>query len=125
MAVCGLATVKAIAKHQKKHDALCCTKTIYRMLKRHANGNAISGQFTGKGRPPTISDADVKWIAQLLEVEVGKTYTGSDVEWMIKKMQAENVESAGFKPIIENSISRWTVKNYTAMLATESNIAIS
>jgi hypothetical protein len=43
---------------------------------------------------------------------------------MIKKPQAENVESAGFKPIIENSISRWTVKNYTAMLAKESNIAI-
>jgi hypothetical protein len=66
----------------------------------------------------------VKQIAQSLEVEVGKTYTGSDVEWMIKNMQAENVESASFKPIIENSISRWTLKNYTAMLAKESNIAI-
>ncbi len=101
------ATVKAIAEHQKKHNVLCCAKTIYCLLKRHANGNAISGQFTGKGRPPTISDADVIRIAQSLEEEVGKTYTGSDVEWMIKKMQAENVESAGFKPIIENSISRW------------------
>jgi hypothetical protein len=119
------ATVKAIAEHQKKHNVLCCAKTINRLLKRHANGNAISGQFTGKGRPPTISDANMKWIAQSLEVEVGKTYTGSDVEWMIKNTQAENVESAGFKPIIEKSISRWTVKNYTAMLAIESNIAIS
>jgi hypothetical protein len=59
------ATVKAIAEHQKKHNVLCCAKTIYRMLKRHANGNAISGQFTGKGRPPTIIDAEVKRIAQL------------------------------------------------------------
>jgi hypothetical protein len=105
------ATLKAIAEHQKKHNVLCCAKTIYCLLKRHANGNAISGQFTGKGRPPTISDTNVKRIAQSLEVEVGKTYTGSDVEWMIKNTQAENVESAGFKPIIENSISRWTVKN--------------
>jgi hypothetical protein len=61
------------------------------MLKRHANGNATSGQFTRKGIPLTISDADMKRIAQSHEVEVGKTYTGSDVEWMIKKMQAENV----------------------------------
>ncbi len=67
----------------------------------------------------------MKQIAQSLEVEVGKTYTGSDVELMIKKTQAENVESDGFKPIIEKSISRWTVKNYTAMLTKESNIAIS
>jgi hypothetical protein len=37
------ATVKAIAEHQKKHNVLCCGKTIYCMLKRHANGNAISG----------------------------------------------------------------------------------
>jgi hypothetical protein len=74
------ATVKAIAEHQKKHNVLCCAKTIYHLSKRHANGNAILGQFTGKGRPPTISDADVKRISQSLEVEVGKTYTGSDVE---------------------------------------------
>ncbi len=119
------ATVKAIVEHQKKHNVLCCTKTVYRLLKRHSNGNAISGQFTRKSRPPTISDANVKRIAQSLEVEVGKTYTGSDVEWMIKNTQAENVESDSFKPIIENSISRWTVKKYTAMLAKESKIAIS
>ncbi len=74
------ATVKAIVENQKKHNVLFSAKTIYPLLKRHANGNAISGQFTGKGRPPTISDADVKRIAQSLEVEVGKTYTGSDVE---------------------------------------------
>jgi hypothetical protein len=61
------ATVKAIAEHQRKHNVLCCAKTIYRLLKRHANGNAISGQFAGKGRPPTISDANVKQIAQSLE----------------------------------------------------------
>jgi hypothetical protein len=35
------ATVKAIAEHQKKHNILCCAKTIYCLLKRHANGNAI------------------------------------------------------------------------------------
>jgi hypothetical protein len=116
--------MKAILEHQKKHNVICSARTIYRLLERLANGNTISGQFTGKGRPTTISDAEVKQIAQSLKVEVGKTYTGSDVELMIKKMQAENVESDGFKPIIEKSISRWTVKNYTAMLAKESNIAI-
>jgi hypothetical protein len=101
----GSATAKAILEHQKQHDVQCCVRTIYPLLERHANGNAISGQFTGNGRPPTISDGDVKQIAQSLKVEVGRTYTGSDVELMIKKTQAENVESAGFKPIIENSIS--------------------
>ncbi len=35
------------------------------------------------------------------------------------------MEIAGFKQIIEKIISRWTVKNYTAMLAKEANIAIS
>ncbi len=120
----GSKYVRATLEHQNQHNVICSARTIYRLLERHANGNAISGQFTGKGRPPTISDADMKQIAQSLEVEVGKTYTGSDVELMIKKTQAENVESDGFKPIIEKSISRWTVKNYTAMLAKESNIAI-
>ncbi len=104
------ATVKAILEHQKQHDVQFCVRTIYHLLERHDNGNTISGQFTGKGRPPTISDGNVKQIAQLLEVEVGKTYTGSDVELMIKKTQVENVELAGFKPIIENSISRWPKK---------------
>jgi hypothetical protein len=118
------ATMNPILEHQKQHDVICSTRTIYCLLERNANGNTISGQFMGKGRSPTISDADVKQIAQSLEVEVGKTYTGSDVELMIKKTQAENVESDGFKPIVEKSISRWTVKNYTAMLAKESNIAI-
>jgi hypothetical protein len=54
------ATAKAILEHQKQHDVQCCVRTIYRLLERHANGNAISGQFTEKGRPPTISDGNMK-----------------------------------------------------------------
>ncbi len=57
------ATAKAILEHQKQHDVQCCVRTIYCLLERHANGNAISGQFAGKGRPPTISDGGVKQIA--------------------------------------------------------------
>jgi hypothetical protein len=79
------ATMKAILEHQKQHNVICSVRTIYCLLERHANGNAISGQFTGKGRPTAISDANVKQIAQSLEVEVGKTFTGSDVELVIKK----------------------------------------
>jgi hypothetical protein len=57
------ATAKAILKHQKQHDVQCCVRTIYCLLESHANGNAISGQFTGKGRPSTISDGNMKQIA--------------------------------------------------------------
>ena len=47
------------------------------------------------------------------------------LELMVKKKQTENLERAGFKNIIERSISWNTVNNYTAMLANESTIAIS
>jgi hypothetical protein len=79
------ATMKAIAKHQKRHNVPCFLRTIYHLLERHANGKIIPGQFIGVGRPPSVSDADMKQMAQSLEVELGKTYTGSDVELMIKK----------------------------------------
>jgi len=44
---------------------------------------------------------------------------------MLKKKQAANMEKAGFTNIIDRSISINTVNNYAAMLADESNIAIS
>ncbi len=44
---------------------------------------------------------------------------------MLKKKQAANMEKAGFTNIINRSISINTVKNYAAMLADESSIAIS
>jgi hypothetical protein len=51
------------------------------------------------GRPPSVRDANMKQMAQSLEVELGKTYTGSDVELIIKKKQVENVEIAGFNSL--------------------------
>jgi hypothetical protein len=39
------ATMKAIAEHQKRHNVPCFTRTIYRLLERHANGKIISGSW--------------------------------------------------------------------------------
>jgi hypothetical protein len=48
------ATMKAILEHQKQHNVICSARTIYCLLEKHANGNAISGPFTEKGRPPSV-----------------------------------------------------------------------
>ncbi len=60
-----------------------------------------------------------------LEEEVGKSYNKSDVKMMIKKIETKKLERAGYKNIIEMSISDATVRNYSAMLADEGNISIS
>ncbi len=67
----------------------------------------------------------MKLIAESLDEEVGKTYDKSDVKMMIKKIQTKKLEEAGYKNIIHKSISRATVRNYSALLADEGNIAIS
>ena len=67
----------------------------------------------------------MKQIAESLDGEVGKTYDKSDVNMMIKKVQTEKLEKAGYKNIVINSISDSTLKNYSALLADEGNIAIS
>jgi hypothetical protein len=64
------ATMNAIAEHQKRHNVPCFPRTIYCLLERHANGKIISGQFIGVGRPPSVSDANMKQMAQSLEAFV-------------------------------------------------------
>jgi hypothetical protein len=67
----------------------------------------------------------MKRIAELLDEEVGKTYDKSDVKMMIKKIQTEKLEEAGYKIIIDKSICDSLLRSYSALLANEGNIAIS
>jgi hypothetical protein len=67
----------------------------------------------------------MKLITKSLEEEVGKTYNKSDVKMMIKKIETEKLQRAGYKNIIKTSISDATVRNYSALLADEGNILIS
>ena len=67
----------------------------------------------------------MKQIAESLHREVGKTYDKSDVKVMIKKVQTEKLEKAVYKNIIDKSICDQTLRNYSALLADEGNIAIS
>ena len=119
------ATLKAILEHQKRYDVPCSRNTIYRLLRNHNYGLIISGDFRGPGQPPICCDSDMKQIAESLDGEVGKTYDKSDVKVMIKKVQTEKLEKAGYKNIVNKSISDSTLMNYSALLADEGNIAIS
>jgi len=47
----------------------------------------------------------MKQSAESLDGEVGKTYDKSDVKVMIKKVQTEKLEKAGYKNIVNKSIS--------------------
>jgi hypothetical protein len=80
------ATVKAILAHQKKINVSCSQASIYRLLAIYAKGVILSGELSGKGRPPICSDTDMKHIAQSLDEEVGKTYNKSNVKMIIKKI---------------------------------------
>ena len=119
------ATLKVILNHQKKYNVPCSKSTIYSLLSNHAKGQIIFGDFRGGGRPQICSDTDMKRIAESLDAEVGKTYDKSDVKIMIKKIQTEKLKKAGYKNIIDKSICDATVRNYSALLANEGNIAIS
>ncbi len=119
------ATAKAIMKHQKQYNVSLSKASIYCLMTNHANVTVISGEFTGKGRPPICSDTDLKLIAKSLEEEVGKTYNKSDVKMTIKKIETEKLERAEYKNIIKMSISDATVRNYSALLADEGNISRS
>ena len=119
------ATVEVILKHQQKFNIPCSRISIYCLLANHAKGQIITGDFKRSGRPPICNDTDMKLIAESLDEEVGKTYDKSDVKMMIKKIQTKKLEEAGYKNIIHKSISRATVRNYSALLADEGNIAIS
>jgi len=119
------ATFKAILEHHKRYDVPCSRNTIYRLLRNHNYGLIISGDFRGPGQPPICCDFDMKQIAESLDGEVGKTYDKSDVKVMIKEVQTEKLEKAGYKNIVNKSISDSTLMNYSALLADEGNIAIS
>ena len=90
------ATLKAILEHQNRYDVPCSRNTIYRLMRNHNDGIIISGDFRGPGQPPICCDSDMKQIAESLDVEVGKTYDKSDVKEMIKKVQTEKLEKAGY-----------------------------
>jgi hypothetical protein len=83
------ATVKTILAHQKKINVSCSQASIYHLLANHAKGVIVSGEFTGKGRPPICSDTDMKHIAQSLDEELGKTYDKSNVKMIVKKIHRE------------------------------------
>ncbi len=91
------ATAKAIMKHQKQYNVSLSKASFYCLLANHANGTVISGEFTKKGRPPICSDTDMKRIAKSLEEEVGNIYNKSDVKMMMKKIETEKLERAGYK----------------------------
>jgi hypothetical protein len=116
---------KAIPAHQKKINVSCSQASFYCLLANHAKGVIVSGEFTGKGQPPICSDTDMKHITQSLDEEIGKTYNKSDVKMIIKKIHSEKLEKARYKTIIETSICNSTLRNYSALLADEGNIAIS
>ena len=118
-------TIKVILEHQKKYNVLCSQATINCVMAYHAMGLIISGDFKGGGWPPICSDTDLKRIAESLDEEVGKTYDKSDVNTMIKKMQTNKLEQAGYTNIIEQSICDSAVRNFSALLADEGNVAIS
>ena len=117
------ATLNAIFEHQKRYNVPCSLATIYRLLRNHKKGLIISGDFRGPSQPPICSDSDIKQIAELLHGEVGKTYDKSDVKVMIKKVQTKKLEKAGYKNIIDKSICDQALRNYSALLADEGNIA--
>ena len=119
------ATIKLILEHQKKYNVPCSKTSIYRLMANHEKGLTVSGEFRGRGQPPICSDNDMKQIAESLDKEIGKTYDKSDIKMMIKKLKTQKLEDAGYKNIIDKSICDSTLRNYCALLAYESNVAIS
>ena len=102
-----------------------CLRTLRRLIERANTGEPVLDTDWLNGRPPIASLNEVKTIAENMENQSGRIVAQDDVAKLLSDHHMKKIEDAGFVPMDSPNFSSQTVKNYTALMASQANVSIS
>jgi hypothetical protein len=97
---------------------LCCMMTI------DAEGKPISDTLwsTLRGRTTIVSLEEVQTIAEDFESQSGRGCCTGDTSKMLVETQSKMMNNEGYVPLTTPTVHKKTVRNYTALLAHQTNV---
>ncbi len=105
-----------------------CLCSLHRLIERASIGESIldTGWLSSSGgRTPVASLNKVKAIAENMENQSGRIVSQEDVVKLLSDHHMKKIEDAGFVPVDSPKFSSQTMRNYTALIASQANISIS
>ena len=81
--------------------------------------------LTTKGRKPIATFEEVQIMAEELESKSGRGWSSGEISNMLVEIQSKKTYDEGYVPLTTPTVDKKTVRNYTALLADQSNMSIS
>ena len=105
----------------------CGLHTLCRMMKIDAEGKPTPDTpwSTMRGRKPIASLEDVQAIAEDLEAQSGRGWSYGDIASKLVEIKSKKVNDEGYVPLTTPTVDKKTVRNYTALIAHQTNMSIS
>ncbi len=105
-----------------------CLRSLRRLIERASIGEPVldtNWLSSSGGCPPVASLNKVKAIAENMENQSGRIVSQEDVAKLLSDHHMKKIEDAGFVPVDSPKFSSQTMRNYTALIASQVNISIS
>jgi len=101
--------------------------TLHHMMKIDAKGKPTPDTpwSMTRGRKPIASLEDVQAIAEDLEAQSGRGWSYGDIASKIVKIKLKKVDDEGYVPLTTPTVDKKTVRNYTSLIAHQTNMSIS
>ncbi len=105
----------------------CGLHTLHRMMKIGVKGKQTPDTpwSTMKGRKPITSLEDVQAIAEDLEAQPGHGWSYGDIASKLVEIKSKKMNNEGYVPLTTPTDDTKTVRNYTALIAHQTNMSIS
>ena len=103
----------------------CTVQTLRRMMSSDAEGKPTPDTPWTKGRIPIASLEEVQTMAEELQSRSGRGWSSGEISNMLVEIQSKKINDEGCVPLTTPTIDKKTVRNYTALLADQTNMSIS
>ena len=111
-------TIRAIVHHNGQYVEGCSRHTINRTRKNYCNHKwekiNTNTDWSGAGRPMRVTHKELDAIEERMEQKSEKTYNKKDTKGMMEKIIAKRNEKNGIVQLLDENISRSTVKKHLA-----------
>jgi hypothetical protein len=105
-----------------------CLRSLCRLIERENIGEPVldTDWLSGSGGcPPVASLNEVKAIAENMENQSGCIVSQEDIAKLLSDHHMKKIADAGFVPMDSSRFPSQTMRNYTALIASQVNISIS
>ena len=100
-------------------------RSVYDMMKKIADGGDVPTRWNDRGRRPIATEREVQQITEVLTSKPGCSIGQTEVRNALVDLKKQRLIDNGIAPVGVVAPSTTTVRNYTAMAASQSNVSVS